>query len=97
MELEFAAAKDRDGAKAGALVLYGQGLGTVAVLEQPVDTGGTPAALDQLPTVSIGGATAHELSTPLGTVLRWTSGSVQTTLAGSVTAATAEADGAGVR
>lgn len=86
-----------DGASAGALVLYGEGLGTVAVLERPAAAAPTQGALAQLPTVNVGGATAHELATPLGTVLQWTAGSVQTTLAASVTAANAEADAAEVR
>ena len=43
-----------------------------------------------LPTVSINGASAQELATPLGTVLRFSRGGVSYTLFGSVTSATAE-------
>lgn len=85
------------GAHAGALVAYGTGLGTVAVLQRPANTisGGSPLAV--LPTVTIGTAQGHELSTPLGTAIAWQSGGVSFVLAGSVTAATAEADAAAVK
>ena len=83
------------GAHAGALVAYGQGLGGIYVIERPATTTKAPSAGgDQrglnLPTVTINGATAQELSTPLGTVLRFTRGGVSYTLLGSVTSATAE-------
>jgi outer membrane lipoprotein-sorting protein len=74
----------------GALVTYGEGLGTIAVSEHGADK---PAAspLDQLPSVSIGAANGHELVTALGTVLTFSSGGVSYTVAGSVTQADAEA------
>lgn len=71
------------GKHAGALVLYGQGLGGLAVLELPT-SGKSDHALGQLPAVSVGGASGRELSTALGTVLRWKSGGVTYTLLGSV-------------
>jgi outer membrane lipoprotein-sorting protein len=80
----------------GALVTYGDGLGTVAVVEHAADAKAS-SPLDALPPVSVGSATGHELSTPLGTVVTWDAGSVSYVLAGSVTAATAEADAAAVR
>lgn len=85
------------GASKGALVVYGQGLGAVAVFEHATQAGQQPAGpLGMLPSVTIAGAAGHELSTPLGTVLTWQHGGVTYVLAGSVTAATAEADAAAV-
>ena len=84
------------GAHAGALVAYGQGLGGVYVIERPSGTSKTSGAGSagqpglSLPTVSINGASAQELSTPLGTILRFTRGRVSYTVFGSVTGATAE-------
>lgn len=85
-----------DGSSAGALVVYGQGLGAVAVLEQPAEASAS-SATSGLPTVKVGSATAHELATPLGTLLTWSGSGVRTVLAGSVTTATAEADAAALR
>lgn len=83
----------RDG---GAVVTYGTGPGTIVVLEKPSDgqtTLAKPQTGDhhqglQLPTVTIGGATAQELSTPLGTVIRFDRGGVSYTVAGSLPAST---------
>jgi len=89
---------DRRGA--GAVLLYGQGLDTLVVTEQPASAAGLlrtsrhhedgGPGLD-LPTVPVNGATAQVLSTPLGTGLRWQSGGVTYTLVGSVSQATAQA------
>jgi outer membrane lipoprotein-sorting protein len=82
-----------------ALITYGQNLGGVAVIEQAAKA---PGASQQssgsnggqsslsLPTVSIDGATAQELATPLGTVLRFTRGGVAYTVIGSVPPVAAE-------
>jgi outer membrane lipoprotein-sorting protein len=85
----------------GALVIYGQGLGGIAVLEQPASkpdaAAAAPAPGDRhhsgpaLPTVTIGGAQAQELATALGTVVRFERNGVQYTVAGSVPKAVAEA------
>jgi hypothetical protein len=75
---------------AKALVLYGRGLGGIAVLEAPAGAH-TARGLGELQRVTIGGAVGRELSTPLGTLLTWTSGGVTYTLAGSRPAAAAEA------
>jgi outer membrane lipoprotein-sorting protein len=86
------------GGKPAALVTYGQNLGGVAVIEQtataasPAKSSSTKASSkDQggpgglsLPTVSINGATGQELSTPLGTVLRFQKAGVAYTVIGSV-------------
>jgi outer membrane lipoprotein-sorting protein len=77
------------------IVVYGEGLGAIAVVERATDaagsTSGMSSSLDALPTVSLGGPTAHELSTELGTVLSWDAGSVSFVLAGSLPSGAAEA------
>ena len=81
-----------------ALVTYGSGLDGLAVFESPADSSGsssgagtgTPSAGGlSLPTPTVNGATATELSTPLGTVLHVTQGGVADTVIGSVPAAVA--------
>ena len=54
-----------------ALVVYGQGLGAIVVVERANDAQGgrRPARSRACPTVSLDGVTAHELATQLGTVL----------------------------
>ncbi len=81
-----------------ALVVYGQGLGAIVVVERQAGASsqGKGGALTGLPTVSLNGVTAHELSTQLGTVLEWRSGGVDTILAGSLPAAAAEAAARGL-
>jgi hypothetical protein len=78
-----------------ALVVYGQGLGAIVVVERAHDAGGTTGGnaspLSALPTVSLNGITAHELSTQLGTVLGWDAGQVSYVLAGSLPSGAAEA------
>jgi outer membrane lipoprotein-sorting protein len=90
------------GGKSGALVTYGQGLGGIAVLEQPA-TASTARQLQlsqgsgdhahglSLPTKSINGVTAQELDTALGTVVRFTRSGVTFTVLGSVKPAVADA------
>jgi outer membrane lipoprotein-sorting protein len=75
------------------VALYGQGLGGIALVERQTDSSssGSNSVLSNLPTVSLDGITAHELSTQLGTVLEWESGGVRYVLAGSLPAAAAEA------
>jgi hypothetical protein len=75
-----------------AVVLYGQGLGGILLVERKADTASSAgsSALSSLPTVSLDGLTAHELSTPLGTVLEWQSEGTSYVLAGSLPAAAAE-------
>jgi len=75
----------------GALVLYGQGLGGIAVLERGATTASsTNSTMSQLPSVSVAGVTGHELATPLGTVVTFTKDGVDFTVAGSVTQMAAE-------
>ena len=87
------------GGTPAALVAYGQNLGGVAVIEQPADSAkaapqtqsGDGQGRLTLPTVSINGATAEELDTALGTMVRFTRGGVTYTVVGSVPAAAADA------
>ena len=80
------------GADAGALVTYGEGLGSIVVTEHAADSSGAKDAspFDMLPSVTINGATGHELVTALGTVVQYSSGGVAYTVAGSVTQSDAE-------
>jgi hypothetical protein len=72
--------------------VYGQGLGGIVLVEHAKDAGAAKASpLDQLPTVTIDGATGHELATQLGTVLTWDRADVSYVLAGSLPPAAAEA------
>ena len=77
------------GSEKGALVLYGQGLGAVAVVERQPKSGGNDQ-FSQLPQVSIGSATGHELATQLGTIVSFEKGGVSYLVAGSMPASAAE-------
>jgi outer membrane lipoprotein-sorting protein len=72
------------------LVIYGQGLGAVLVVERKADTAAKSGMLAGLPTVALNGLTAHELATQLGTVLEWQQGGRSFVLAGSLPPAAAE-------
>ena len=79
------------GSDAGALLTYGDGLGSLLVVEHGASgPSGSGNLLAGLPTVAVGGSTGHELVTPLGTVLRFERAGVDFTVAGSVTQADAE-------
>jgi outer membrane lipoprotein-sorting protein len=85
------------GSKPAALVTYGQNLGGIAVIEQSAGRHGATASSNgggrgglALPTVSINGATGQELSTALGSMVRFTRDGVAYTVIGSVPAAAAE-------
>lgn len=77
--------------KSAALVVYGQGLGAIAVVEHEAGSAVSGGMVTGLPTVSLNGVTAHELATQLGTVLEWQDGSRSFVLAGSLPPAAAEA------
>ena len=77
------------GGAPGALVIYGHGLGAIAVLEQRAT--GSDRTFGPLPAVSIDGAPGRELATALGTLLEFQKDGVRTTLIGSVPAVSAEA------
>jgi outer membrane lipoprotein-sorting protein len=78
-----------------AILVYGEGLGAIVVVERAADAqganGGNGGMLGSLPTVSVGSSSAHELATELGTVLEWQHAGVAFVLAGSVSQADAEA------
>ncbi len=83
----------------GALVTYGHGLSSIAVVQKTVKPGakdGSPLGRTQLPTVSIGGTSAQELTTPLGTLLRFQRGKVMYLVAGSAPRAAVEAAARGL-
>ena len=74
------------------LVVYGQGLGALVVVERAADAEASNGGVfSKLPSVSIAGVTAHELSTQLGTILAWRGAGVDFVIAGSVSPAVAEA------
>ena len=74
-----------------ALVVYGQELGAVLMVERKADTTAQKSdILSSLPTVSLDGITAHELATQLGTALEWKDGGTTFVLAGSLPPAAAE-------
>lgn len=75
------------------VAVYGHGLGAVVVIERAQDASTAKqgsGGLSSLPTVSLDGLTAHELSTQLGTVIGWDRAGVSYVLAGSVPTAAAE-------
>ena len=80
-----------DGSNPAALVTYGKGLGAIAVVERPATKAGGDNPLAGLPSVSIGGATGHELPTALGTLITVERGGVSYTLIGSLPPSAAEA------
>jgi hypothetical protein len=81
---------------AGRMLVYGRSLGAVLVLEEP--TQGDPAGglWRLLPAVSIGNASGRELTTVLGTVIRFGRGGVTYTVAGSRPRAVVEAAARGL-
>ncbi len=78
------------GGDKAALVTYGKGLGVIAVIERAATTS-EHNPLEGLPSVSIGGATGHELPTALGTIITAERGGVSYTLIGSLPPNAAEA------
>lgn len=81
----------------GALLVYGEGLGAITVLERPAGQNGGGSPLNALPTVSLNGVQAHELATPLATVLTWQRDGVTYVLAGSVKPSVAESAARGLQ
>ncbi len=74
------------------VAVYGQGLGAIVVVERQAQasSGQVGGTIDALPGVLLDGVTAHELATPLGTLLAWNRDGVSHILAGSVLPAAAE-------
>ncbi len=75
------------GGTPAAMVTYGRNLGGLVVIEQRAHGGASSQAGGEgglsLPSVSINGATAQELDTALGSVVRFTANGVAYTLLGS--------------
>jgi len=74
-----------------ATVVYGEGLGGIAVLETASSSSSEGKGIESLPAVSINGSTGHELATALGTIVTFRRAGVQYTVLGSVPPAAAEA------
>jgi outer membrane lipoprotein-sorting protein len=91
------------GGTPAALVMYGQNLGGIVVIEQAAGASATTTSSHSgrhselaLPTVSINGATGTELDTALGTMIHFTRAGVDYTVLGSVPAVAAEAAARGL-
>jgi outer membrane lipoprotein-sorting protein len=78
------------GADKGALILYGHGLGGIALVERAAGSSSQDQAAN-LPKVALGPTTGHELATQLGTVLFFDRDGVSFVLAGSMPPTAAEA------
>lgn len=80
-----------------ALLIYGHGPGAVVVVErEPAAAGSAKSPLDNLPAVSLDGVKAHELATPLGTVLAFDRSGVSFVVAASAKPADVEAAALGL-
>jgi hypothetical protein len=79
-----------DGQDKGALVLYGQGLGGIVLVEHATSTDSSGGQSSALPAVDLGASTGHELATALGTVLLFDRSGVSFVLAGSMPPTAAE-------
>jgi len=77
----------RDGT---VIARYGNGVDTVVLIERKTVPESGRGFLDNLPTVTVGGRTAHELRTALGTALIWNTGGVTYVLTGSLPPAALE-------
>jgi outer membrane lipoprotein-sorting protein len=76
------------GGKPGAVSIYGEGMGAIAVFQHEAGERGEPAF--ELPQVNIDGATGTELATPLGTVVTFERDGVAYVVLGSVPPVAAE-------
>lgn len=74
------------GGHTAAVLVYGHGLSSIFVVEQPASGGSSPLAV--LPSASVNGARGRELETTLGTLVQFSRGGVTYTVVGSQTAAT---------
>jgi hypothetical protein len=80
-----------EGDSSGAALVYGEGLDSIVVLETAAGAqkaGGSP--ISALPSVSIAGATGHELATQLGTAVVFERNGVSFAVLGSVASSVAE-------
>jgi outer membrane lipoprotein-sorting protein len=82
--------------KHAAVALYGDGLGSIAVVELQADStqhasGGIVGALGSLPRVQVNGVSGSELATALGTAVEFTRDGIDYVVAGFVAPAAVEA------
>jgi hypothetical protein len=82
--------------RVAALALYGEGLGSIAVIERQAGgaqhaSGGVIGAVGSLPRVQINGVSGSELATALGTLVEFTRGGIDYAVVGFVAPAAAEA------
>lgn len=88
------------GGEKGALSVYGEGLGGIAVIQRKADSSsdqGSGSEQLQLPQVNIDGATGSELATALGTMVQFERGGIEYTVLGSVPPVAAENAARGLR
>lgn len=86
-------AASSDGGKAPKVTTHGQGLAAITVIESPVKPGeqrSSQSQMEGLAKVNIGGTSASELPTSLGTLLSFERAGVRYLLVGSVTPAAIE-------
>jgi outer membrane lipoprotein-sorting protein len=76
------------GGKPGAVSIYGEGMGAIAVFQHEAGERSEPAF--ELPQINIDGATGTELATPLGTVVTFERDGVAYVVLGSVPPVAAE-------
>ncbi|HVF76723.1 MAG TPA: hypothetical protein VNA28_00375 [Solirubrobacteraceae bacterium] len=85
----------------GALAIYGEGLGAIAVLQRKAGANGEKKEGEdeglRLPEINIDGATGTELATALGTIVTYERGGVAYVVAGSVPPVAAENAARGLR
>ncbi len=80
-----------DSESKSVVVVYGQGLGAIIVVEHKAGDAQPGGLLSSLPSVALDGVSGHELATQLGTVITWQRDGVAYVLAGSLPPAAAEA------
>jgi hypothetical protein len=91
------------GGEKGALAIYGQGMGAIAVIQRKAKPAGAGTGDEQgagalrLPEINIDGATGSELATALGTIVTFERGGVAYVVAGSVPPVAAENAARGLR
>jgi outer membrane lipoprotein-sorting protein len=80
----------RTGEALGAVSVYGEGLGAIAVFQHRAEAPARGERGPSLPRINIDGATGTELATALGTIVRFERDGVAYTVAGSVPPVAAE-------
>jgi outer membrane lipoprotein-sorting protein len=78
------------GGEPGALSIYGEGMGAIAVVQHAAGSGRAGEPPFALPRINIDGATGTELATPLGTIVSFRRGDVSYVVLGSVPPVAAE-------